>query len=198
MNRTILIYGLIAAIVVAVPLFAIGTLMRDNPPPGAVGMAIGYLTMLIAFTAIFAGIKQHRDVALGGAIRFWPALGMGVAIALIGSLGYVVMWEAVLALNEPDFVARMAARMVEERRAAGATAPELAAYKAQMDAGLAQYANPLIRIPITLTEVFPIGLLVALISAALLRNPRFLMLPANRTAVDRAQAPGAAAETGPA
>ena len=36
------------------------------------------------------------------------------------------------------------------------------------------YANPLYRMPMTFAEIFPVGLLVALVSAALLRNPRFL------------------------
>lgn len=176
MFRTILTYGLIAGVIVSVPLFAMGIFMADNPPSNAVGMAIGYLTMLIAFTAIFAGVKRHRDVALGGAIRFWPALGMGLAIAAIGSLAYVLVWEAVLAINGSDFIAEMSARMLEEQRAAGASAGELAAFKAQMAQMQALYANPLARVAITLTEVLPVGLVVALISAALLRNPRFMPL----------------------
>jgi hypothetical protein len=36
------------------------------------------------------------------------------------------------------------------------------------------YANPLLRIPMTFLEIFPVGLLVAVVSAALLRNPRLL------------------------
>ena len=36
------------------------------------------------------------------------------------------------------------------------------------------YANPLIRMPITFIEIFPVGLVISLIAAALLRNSRFL------------------------
>jgi hypothetical protein len=36
------------------------------------------------------------------------------------------------------------------------------------------YANPLFRIPMTFLEIFPWGILVSLISAALLKNSRFL------------------------
>jgi hypothetical protein len=36
------------------------------------------------------------------------------------------------------------------------------------------YANPLFRIPMVFLEIFPVGFIVALISAALLRNPRLL------------------------
>jgi hypothetical protein len=37
-----------------------------------------------------------------------------------------------------------------------------------------QYANPLFRVPMTFLEIFPVGLLVALVSALLLRNPKVL------------------------
>jgi hypothetical protein len=37
-----------------------------------------------------------------------------------------------------------------------------------------QYADPLYRLPMTFTESFPVGVLVSLMSEALLRNPRFL------------------------
>ena len=49
---------------------------------------------------------------------------------------------------------------------------------AQMEAMNRQYANPLYRMPMTFIEIFPVGFLIALASAALLRNPRFL--PARR------------------
>jgi hypothetical protein len=37
-----------------------------------------------------------------------------------------------------------------------------------------KYRDPLFRIPITFIEIFPVGLLVALVSAALLRNPKLM------------------------
>ncbi len=176
MLRTILTYGLIAGVVVGTPLFLMGTLMADNPPTGAVGMAMGYLTMLIALSAVFVGVKKWRDNELGGVIRFWPAFGLGLAISVVASLIYVLVWEAVLAINGGNFIAEMSARMIEERRAAGASAADLAAFRAQMASMQALYANPFARLAITFSEVFPVGLLVSLLSAALLRNPRFLPL----------------------
>lgn len=37
-----------------------------------------------------------------------------------------------------------------------------------------QYANPLFRFPMTFGEIFPVGLLITLISAAVLRNLKVL------------------------
>ena len=45
---------------------------------------------------------------------------------------------------------------------------------AEMDAFKIQYADPLFRLPMTFAEIFPVGILVSLISAGLLRNSRFL------------------------
>jgi hypothetical protein len=36
------------------------------------------------------------------------------------------------------------------------------------------YANPVLRALMTAAEIFPVGVLVALVSAALVRNPKFL------------------------
>ena len=38
----------------------------------------------------------------------------------------------------------------------------------------ASYADPLYRLPMTFAEIFPVGLLISLVSAAALRNPRVL------------------------
>ena len=47
-----------------------------------------------------------------------------------------------------------------------------------VDGRLAQleerYANPLFRLPMTFMEIFPVGFLITLLAAALLRNSRFL------------------------
>jgi hypothetical protein len=43
-----------------------------------------------------------------------------------------------------------------------------------MDRLRIQYANPLYRMPETFTEIFPVGVLVSVVSAGLLCNRRFL------------------------
>ncbi|WP_299694913.1 hypothetical protein [Hydrocarboniphaga sp.] len=44
-----------------------------SPQPTRYGVALGYMIMLIALSAVFVAIKRHRDIELGGVIRFWPA-----------------------------------------------------------------------------------------------------------------------------
>ncbi|MES2987824.1 MAG: DUF4199 domain-containing protein [Pseudomonadota bacterium] len=133
----------------------------------SLGMTIGYLTMLIGLSMVFLAIKRRRDVDQGGVIRFWPAFGLGLAISLIAGFVYALMFEATLAMFGFDkFVDRMMAMMQES-----SSAQEVADMRAFFDG---PYANPLIRIPVTLSEILPVGILVSLVSAALLRNPRFM------------------------
>ena len=51
-------------------------------------------------------------------------------------------------------------------------AAEIAAFDAEMDDFKLLYAQPLFRMAITLSEIAPVGLLVSLVSAAVLRNSR--------------------------
>lgn len=173
MSRIILVYGLIGGAIVAV-----GMLLAINlvPTGGAAGMVTGYLAMLVALSTVFVGVKRYRDVEGGGVIRFWPAFGMGLAIAGVAGLAYVLAWEAYMWQTDYTFMANYSAQYLADLRAEGANASALAEAKVAMDKLTVDYANPLIRMPYTFLEITPVGLLVALISAALLRNPR--MLPA--------------------
>ena len=176
MSRTILFYGTIAGLLVGVPNFAIFVALHGNPPPYP--MAVGYLIMLIALSTVFVAIKRQRDVAQGGVIGFWRAFGLGLGISLIAGIFYVLAWEAVLAVTHVDFASDYAKMLIAQERAKGVSGAALAKFTADMEAFKAQYANPLYRMPMTFTEIFPVGVLVSLISAGLLCNRRFL--PARR------------------
>lgn len=177
MLRTIFIHGIVAGVIVGVPMF-IGNVLIEGHAPIAISMAVGYATMLVALSAVFLGVKRQRDTVGGGVIKFWPALGMGLAISAVAGLIYVLTWELTLATSGSDFAADYAARVIADKQAAGAGAGEIAALRAQMDQFAVQYQNPLFRLPMTFVEIFPVGVLVSIVSAALLRNSRFL--PARR------------------
>ncbi len=133
----------------------------------------GYLVMLLALSTIFIAIREHRS-RLGGVIKFLPALGLGLLIALIAAVAYVIGWEFYLNATGHQFMNAYVAQMIEAKRAAGVTGAELARFVAEMEAMKVNYANPLYRLPMTFAEIFPVGVLIALISAAVLRNPKVL------------------------
>ena len=170
MTRIILTHGLISGLIIIFALIA--TLVAADGAPHSPWL--GYLIMLVALSAILVGVKQHRDQNLGGVIRFWPALLVGLGIALVAAVAYVVVWEVYLSVTDYAFMDHYTAAMLEAKRAAGVSGPAYAKAVADMEAMKQQYQNPLFRIAITFVEIFPVGLLVALVTAALVRNPKFL------------------------
>ena len=137
-------------------------------------LVLGYAIMLVALGAVFVGIKRHRDVELGGVIRFWPAFGMGVAISLIASVCHVLAWEASQALTGADFAQALSQYTIEQARVSGESAAAIVKLSAEMAQFKVQYADPWFRLPMVFAEIFPVDVLVSLVSAGLLRNPRFL------------------------
>jgi hypothetical protein len=178
MLRMILVYGVIAGVIVGVPQFGMTVAMKNHLPLAA-GLLIGYATMLVALSAVFVAIKRYRDVDLGGVITFWRAFGLGLGISVIAGIFYVLAWEAALAVSHKDFAGEYAKVLIAQEKAKGVTGPALAKLVAEMDAFKRQYANPLYRFAEGFSEIFPVGVLVSLVSAALLRNSRFL--PARRS-----------------
>ena len=87
---------------------------------------------------------------------------------------YVISWESACAIAHLDFAGSYAKAMIAQQQAKGVSAEALAKLTAEMERFKAQYANPLYRWPMTFMEIFPVGVLVSLVSAALLRNSRFL------------------------
>ena len=173
MLKRILIYGAIAGLIVGVPLFTMTVVMTGHPPI-PYSMVLGYSIMLIALSTIFVAIKRHRDADLGGVIGFWRAFGLGLAISVVAGVFYVLAWEAALAATHMDFAAGYAKAVIAQQQAKGISGEALARLTAEMEHFKIQYANPLYRLSMTFAEIFPVGFLVSLISAGLLRNRRFL------------------------
>lgn len=167
-----IVYGLLSGLVVSGVIVA-GIAM--GPDGGAFhSVWFGYLVMLVALTFIFVGVKRYRDVERGGMIRFLPAFYTGLGIAAVAGIAYVCVWELYEASTGYRFMDDYIAAMIRDRQAEGASAAEIARQIAEMENMRTSYANPLFRIPMVFLEIFPVGLIVALISAALLRNPRLL------------------------
>jgi Protein of unknown function (DUF4199) len=169
--RYALVYGGISgAIAIAVLVASIALPL----PTHATSVWFGYLVMLVALSLIFVGVKRYRDVECGGIIKFGRAFALGLGMALVAALIYIVGWEIFLAATGRDFMAEYTASTVAGMRADGAAPAAIEATQAEMREFGVKYRNPLFRIPITFLEIFPVGLVVALASAALLRNPKLL------------------------
>ena len=172
MTRIILIFGTISGLIVSALMLGSIALMQGDHAEGS--MLIGYLTMLIALSFIFLAVKRHRDINLGGMIKFWPALGLGLGITLVAGLFYVISWDIYFQMSGGSFMTDYFQAQVDARIAAGATPEDIAAFEAETRPMMELYRNWWFRMPLTFTEIAPVGLLVSLVSAGLLRNPNLL------------------------
>lgn len=170
MLKTALLYGAISGVIIITTMIVGMMFAGENGYSG--GQVFGYTIMFVALTLIFIGVKRHRDQDLGGVIKFGPAFGLGLAIAGVAGVFYVIGWEIHLAMTDYAFMDEYSKGLIAAKEKAGVTGAELQAYIADVNKTMAQYENPLFRLPITFMEIFPVGLLIALVSAAILRNPK--------------------------
>ena len=169
--RYILTYGVLSGLVIILTMIAGLVFGKDVFLSSAV---FGYLTMLVALTLIFVGVKRYRDVELGGVVRFGRAFALGLGIAVVSGVIYVAVWELYQAKTDYAFINEYTDHVVRAKEQEGATPEALATLREEMATLKTNYANPLFRVPMTFLEIFPVGLLVALVSAAILRNPKVL------------------------
>jgi hypothetical protein len=172
MPRTILSHGFAAGLIAIAGVVTLMILADEQNRQAS--FAMSYLVMLIGAVAIPLGLKRHRDRELGGRIALRTALLLGLGGALVAAAVYVAGWELYLAATDYAFMDRYIGRILEAQRGAGLDGEAYQALVTEMEAMRAQYANPLFRLPMTFTELFPVGLLTALVGALLLQNPRFL------------------------
>jgi len=172
-------YGIIGGLIVATPM--VWLMLTAEPGKNPLGgMLVSYLIMIVALTTVFLGIKQYRDQVRGGVIKFGPAFLVGLGISFVASLFYVAGWEFSITFSKFDFVAWYSNLLLESAKSSGASASELAKAAADVQSFQTMYANPLLRMSMTFIEIFPVGVLISLISAALLRNSG--LLPARAAA----------------
>jgi hypothetical protein len=70
----------------------------------------------------------------------------------------------------PDFAEKYAAATIDKLKTAGASASEIASTTKQMDSFKEMYKNPVMVILFTYIEILPVGLLVSLVAALILRR----------------------------
>lgn len=168
MKKTVLIFGLISGAVAAALMFI--TLPFADRIGFERGMLVGYTTIILSFLLVFFGIRSYRENICGGAISFRRAFSVGILITLISCICYVIAWEILYYNFMPDFADKYAAHVLEKAKAAGASA---AAIQAQLDEvkKLKQILdNPFKNAAVTFIEPFPVGLIITLISALILRK----------------------------
>ncbi len=168
MKKTVLTFGLISGAVAAVLMNSL-VLFADR-----IGfdkaVIVGYTTIVVSLLLVPFGIWSYRENVGGGHITFGRAFAVGILITLISCICYVLAWEIVYYNFLPDFADKYAAYMVEKAKASGATQRVIDATLQEMKNMKSMLDNPLTNAALTFIEPFPVGLIITLISSAILRK----------------------------
>ncbi|MBC7843207.1 MAG: DUF4199 domain-containing protein [Gemmatimonadaceae bacterium] len=180
MRHTVVRYGFMAGGILSalmVTTLGIGKLIgwEDH---GYGGMAVGYTTMVLSFMLIHFGVRSYRDTVTGGEVRFWPALRVGLLIAVIGSACYSATWLVVGEMIMPNFAEKYGAEAVKQAETRGAPPAEVEKIRTEMASFAAMYKNPVYKFGMTILEPLPVGVLMSLISATVLSRRRKGAIPA--------------------
>src|ERR1700682_3578744 len=168
MKRTILTFGLISGLLCSLMMLA------TVPFADKIGFDkseyVGYTTIVLSFLLVFFGIRSYRDNVGHGQIAVTKAFTVGISITLITCICYVITWEVLYFTVLHDFMDKYAVYVIEKAKASGASPAALQAQLQQLKKYRELYENPLFNAAMTFIEPFPIGLLITLISAAVLRR----------------------------
>jgi hypothetical protein len=168
MKKTVLTFGLISGVMISVLMG--GSLLIANRIGLGHSMVLGYTMMVASFLLIYFGVRSYRDDTLGGQISFGRAFACGILIALITTVCYVAMWEIVYFNFIPHFMDSYFAAQIQKVQSSGLDPATTAARVAAIQRAQQSYQNPLINVAYTFMEPLPVGLIIALVSAAILRR----------------------------
>jgi hypothetical protein len=172
MKKTILTFGGISGLVIALFIVVISLLVSRYP--SLENTYVGYSAQIIAFAFIFVGVKNFRDKFNQGTISFGKAFRIGLGITLIASTVYVLVWLVEFYVFIPDFMEKYAAHAVKELKDSGV--PQAVADKkiASINGMKEMYKNPLFVVLLTYVEVLPVGIIISVLTALILkrRHPR--------------------------
>jgi len=168
MKKTVLTYGLISGVLISVLMAA--TVPFADRIGFDRGAYVGYTTMVLAFLLVFFGIRSYRDNEGDGQLTFAKGVGVGVCIMLITCVFYVVTWEVLYFKFVPDFMAKYSAYEVAKMQASGASAAAVQAQIQNLKHYTEMYNHVLYNSAMTFLEPLPVGLVITLVSAAILRK----------------------------
>jgi hypothetical protein len=170
MKKTVWTFGLISGALLAVMMLItipfVDTIGSDR------GEILGYTTMVLSFLLVYFGIRSYRDNVGGGSVSFGRAFAIGALITVIASLCYVATWELLYFKLQPSYAVKMTAASVEKAKQGGGSPEEIQRRVADTQRFMEMYQNPLINSAMTFIEPLPVGLLIALVSAGVLRRKR--------------------------
>jgi hypothetical protein len=180
MKKVVITFGLISGVIIFGFVFLVTSLCERGVISLDRSELAGYTSMVIALSMIFFGIKSYRDNYGNGRVTFWKGVQIGLLISLIASVFYFAGGEAYTAAN-PGFIDRFfdkyTQQYTEKMAAEGKSQQEIDGKIKEMRDMVKMLENPFLRFAIFVMEILPVGIIITLISAAILRKKEILPAP---------------------
>jgi hypothetical protein len=173
MRKIVLLYGSIAGLLMILMFLVSFSMMEQGLLTFDNSELFGYSSMIIVLSLIFFGIKSFRDKHQSGVMTFGAGAKTGILIAAVASLFYAGGWEFYYNLMpgvKETFMDRYMEMSVKKMKHDGTSQETIDTKTAELKQMSEMYKNPFFRFGMTLMEIFPIGLAIALISAGILKR----------------------------
>ncbi|OQP57566.1 DUF4199 domain-containing protein [Niastella populi] len=169
MKKNVLVFGLLYGLIVTAFMIysSVNCYYNANFKSNEV---VGYAGMLIAASFIYIGIKNYRDKFNNGTITFGKAFKIGLLITLVASTFYVLVWVIEYYVFLPDWMDKYCTHLITEAKGAGDNQVKMEKTNELVDTYKKIYSNPFYVVLATYVEVLPIGLIVSLICALILKR----------------------------
>jgi hypothetical protein len=175
MRKVVLTFGSIAGVIVSLFLVVGMTLLDKGVFTSDSSEVLGYSSMIVALSMVFFGIKSFRDNYLNGSIKFWKGVQVGLLISLVASLLYASTWEVYSDEEYRDaYMDKYLEQSVSKMKSEGASQAEVDQKIQELTSMKVLYRNLFVRFGFSLIEILPVGILITLISAAILRRREVL------------------------
>ncbi|WP_421876939.1 DUF4199 domain-containing protein [Marinoscillum sp.] len=160
-------YGAVAGVIMIVSWFVSHQLFtsEDGSFDSSMGEFLGYAAMILAFTMVFLGVKNYRDREGAGHITFGKAFLIGLYIVLVTSVIYVVGWMIYYPNFMADFPDQYLQSQLAQLKESGLSETEIQTKKEELIGWMEWYKEPQNMAAMTFMEIFPVGLIVTVISA---------------------------------
>jgi len=172
MRKNIFKYGIYAGGIMSVLFFLFHILFMKilDEKMWSIGEIIGYSFMVLSLAAIFFGIKSYRDKVLNGKIAFGKAFLLGLGISVVASLIFGLYTFFLYNVIQPDLSSKMIEMYREKIRTSGQAQEIITKQLAEFESEAVQWSNPVAQVLLMVFTVLPLGILISLVSAAILKR----------------------------
>ncbi len=163
MKLIIIKNGILGGIIVSIVMAFTTFYMKQNPNSEPSSF-LAFLTLSIAYSFVILSIFQTKK-SNSGTITFSKAFLAGFYTLSIISIIYVIVWLIIYYNFFPNFIEQYA-----EMAMKNAKPEDLPKLKEDFEFYKKMYETPFGIIAMTLMEIFPLGIIVSLISALILKR----------------------------